>query len=99
MTATASKSIIQELKQKAQMLKTRYKNDGRATLVLLISNQGHKVTCMNTFLDVGYPITLQILAKYLEIYIYTHNFDKFLLICLHKCPAVVNFVSRSMLFL
>lgn len=42
MTATASKSIIQELKQKAQMLKTRYKNDGRATLVLLISNQGHE---------------------------------------------------------
>lgn len=48
---------------------------------------------MDTFLDVGYPITLQILAKYLEIYIHTYDFDKFLMICLHKCPAVVNFVS------
>lgn len=48
---------------------------------------------MNTFLNVGYPIILQILAKYLDIYIHTHNFDKLLMIHLHKCPTVVNFVS------
>lgn len=54
-----------------------------------------KVTHMNTFLNTGYPIILQILAKYLDIYIYTHNFDKLWMIRPHKCPPVVNSVSWS----
>lgn len=54
-----------------------------------------KVTHVNTFLNTGYPIILQILARYLDIYIYTHTILTNWMIRPHECPPVVNSASWS----
>lgn len=59
------------------MLKTCYKNDGRATLVWLISNQGREGDSREHLSKHGIPNNSSNPSQVFRyIYIHTHNFDK-----------------------
>lgn len=77
------------------MLKTRYKNDGRATLVLLISNQGHEGDLHEHLSRCGIADNSSNPSQvFRDLYTHTYSSDKFSMICLHKRPAVVNAASQ-----
>lgn len=58
------------------MLKTRYKNDGRATLVLLISNQGHEGDLHEHLSRCGIANNSSnpSISRYIYIYLYIYTY-------------------------